>query len=319
MKKHLGLVLLGLTVTALAAYGWQATREVYLEVDGQQRAVRTFAGTVEELLTVQGVWLAPEDRVYPGPDTKLTPGLRIQVVRAGPVTLEVAGESKTVLTVPLTVRELLAGERVALGPEDRVEPGLEEVVGPGDRVKVTRVSTREVVENEVLPFATERRLVSYLLKGQSRVVQSGREGLRQRVWRITYVNGQPVDKQEVRASVVRPPVDRIIEVGTRSKPAALQLAARGAPDSFREVREMVATAYSLDNRTATGTRPGPGTVAVDPKVIPLGTRLYVEGYGYGRAEDVGSAIKGNRVDVYFEDPDRARQWGRRRVRVYILE
>jgi len=82
---------------------------------------------------------------------------------------------------------------------------------------------------------------------------------------------------------------------------------------------MVATAYSLDGRTATGTRPGPGTVAVDPAVIPLGTRLYVEGYGYGRAEDVGSAIKGNRVDVYFEDPDRARQWGRRKVKVYILE
>jgi 3D (Asp-Asp-Asp) domain-containing protein len=60
-------------------------------------------------------------------------------------------------------------------------------------------------------------------------------------------------------------------------------------------------------------------VAVDPQVIPLGTQLYVEGYGYARALDVGPAITGNRIDVFLDSADEARHWGVRRVKVYILE
>ena len=63
----------------------------------------------------------------------------------------------------------------------------------------------------------------------------------------------------------------------------------------------------------------PGVVAVDPRVIPLRTRLYVEGYGPALAADVGAAIKGNRIDVFFETVDEALRYGRRQVNVYILE
>ena len=60
-------------------------------------------------------------------------------------------------------------------------------------------------------------------------------------------------------------------------------------------------------------------IAVDPRVIPLGTRLYVDGYGYGRALDVGGAIKGNRIDVFLPSEAECRRWGVRTVKVYILE
>lgn len=83
---------------------------------------------------------------------------------------------------------------------------------------------------------------------------------------------------------------------------------------------MIATAYThTGHRTATGTWPSRGTIAVDPKVIPLGTRLYVDGYGEGVAVDTGGLIKGARIDVFMETRDEAILWGKRPVEVKILE
>ena len=83
---------------------------------------------------------------------------------------------------------------------------------------------------------------------------------------------------------------------------------------------MIATAYTHTGyRTATGTWPSRGTIAVDPEVIPLGTRLYVDGYGEGVAVDTGGLIKGTRIDVFMETKDEALLWGKRPVEVRIIE
>jgi len=78
-----------------------------------------------------------------------------------------------------------------------------------------------------------------------------------------------------------------------------------------------ATSYCLTGRTATGTQAGPGSIAVDPTVIKLGSRLYVPGYGYGLAVDTGGAIKGTLIDVWLTC-DEAIQWGRRQLTIYVL-
>lgn len=95
---------------------------------------------------------------------------------------------------------------------------------------------------------------------------------------------------------------------------------------------MEATAYDLSYQstgkrpgdrgygiTASGMKAGPGVVAVDPRVIPLGTRLYIEGYGNAIAGDTGGAIKGNIIDVFFHSRSEVRNWGRRKVKVTILK
>ena len=87
-----------------------------------------------------------------------------------------------------------------------------------------------------------------------------------------------------------------------------------------EVMIFEATAYTwTGNQTATETWPSRGTIAVDPAIIPLGTRLYVEGYGEGIAEDTGGAIKGEILDLYMESEDECWDWGRRTVEVRIIE
>ncbi|MEY8765029.1 MULTISPECIES: 3D domain-containing protein [Clostridium] len=96
-----------------------------------------------------------------------------------------------------------------------------------------------------------------------------------------------------------------------------------APSSSSKVLTMQATAYCDNGYTATGvpTRRNSGgysTIAVDPRVIPLGSRVYVQGYGYAIAADTGGAINGNIIDLYVPTQAEAESWGRRTVTVYVL-
>ncbi len=94
----------------------------------------------------------------------------------------------------------------------------------------------------------------------------------------------------------------------------------GSRLSKEKVLTMTATAYNLSrDDTASGLRPGPGRVAVDPRVIPLGTKLHIENYGFAVAADTGRVIKNNRIDVWFADPEICKEWGRKKVKVYIYE
>jgi 3D (Asp-Asp-Asp) domain-containing protein len=97
---------------------------------------------------------------------------------------------------------------------------------------------------------------------------------------------------------------------------------------YREMMTLEATAYypgpectgkSSDGLTATGAIAAYGICAVDPELIPLGTRLYVPGYGLARALDVGGAIKGKRIDLCFNTYPEAVRYGRKRVKVFILD
>lgn len=94
-----------------------------------------------------------------------------------------------------------------------------------------------------------------------------------------------------------------------------------APASLGSERTITvrATAYCERGKTATGTRAGPGSIAVDPRVIPLGSKLHVEGYGHGTAVDTGRLIKGRRIDVWISSRGACCRWGVRRVRVRVLK
>ena len=92
------------------------------------------------------------------------------------------------------------------------------------------------------------------------------------------------------------------------------------PEPEPETVTFEATAYTWTGyRTATGTWPSRGTVAVDPEVIPLGTKLYIEGYGEAVAEDTGGLVKGNIIDLYFPTESECWEFGRRQVEVRVME
>ncbi len=154
-----------------------------------------------------------------------------------------------------------------------------------------------------------------MLKGQTKVINPGSEGTERCYWEVTFHDGEETERVLTRKELLKAPVDRVVQVGTK------QTVSRGGESlRFSESRRMLSTAYTHTGYpTASGVMPSHGTVAVDTKIIPFGTRLYIEGYGYGTARDRGSAIKGDRIDLFFETRGQALNWGRRWVDVYLLD
>ena len=193
-------------------------------------------------------------------------------------------------------------------------------------IRVTRVAERIVNLKSPVPFKVQRTVSAELRPGLSVVERPGKEGTVSRTYRIIYKNGKETGRELLKEQVLAQAQDRVVKVGparTVSRSAASRLALNA-----RSVLRMLATAYdpgprscgrSADGCTATGLRAGKGVVAVDPRVIRLGSRLYIEGYGHAIAGDTGRAIRGHRIDLGFATYREAKQFGRRYVTVHVLK
>ncbi|SHF15616.1 protein of unknown function [Desulfofundulus australicus DSM 11792] len=308
-------LLLAVVVGSLvfAGYAW-AKKDVTLVVDGKEIALETRADRVEDLLKMQGIQLGPRDRVEPGLAEPLTEGARVVIKRAVPVSITAGGKTVELLTTADTVGEALKEAGITTDKDDIVKPGREEKVHSSMSIRVTNVEqvTREIMVP--VPYRVRREADPRLPSGQVKIVQAGRQGKEEQRWVLIYHDGREVKRVLEASHLVLRPVDRVVRVGT------LQQVSRGGRNiTYSRAIEMVATAYThTGNNTASGVYPRYGVVAVDPRVIPLGTRLYVEGYGYATALDMGSSIRGNRIDLFMESAAEARRWGVRRVMVYVL-
>jgi len=183
-------------------------------------------------------------------------------------------------------------------------------------VRLVQVSERTVAVRERVPYDIRYVPEQSAARGQVVVWTSGTGGVRERAFRLLYEDGTLVSRVLVADSLLEPPAGDALAVGK-------SVYRGGATNEFY----MEATAYAPTVQetdgdpwmTASGMKSGHGVVAVDPEVIRLGSKLYVEGYGYAIAGDTGSAIKGNRIDVFFYSPDETARWGRRWVRVFVLQ
>lgn len=314
--------LLGLLTAMASTWGMPVRQTVYLSVDGRRIAYTSALQTVGQVLKGAGVSLHPGDRVSPPLSTQIWSGLLISVVHQVPLTLTVGGHTLKVRVAARTVREALASLSMALGPWDRVYPGPSAPVVPGMRITVERRQWRTWVEHAPVPFGVRYVSDPQLLRGHEAVRVPGRVGVKARTFRVLYADGRPVSVEAGPWQVTRPPVPRVVSVGTRAL-----IASRG-PFVGREYLLLEATAYypgpynfggGVGPRTATGLAAQRGVVAVDPSIIPLGSHLYIEGYGYAVAGDTGGAIQGMRIDLCYNTYEEAIRFGRRMVRVYILD
>lgn len=289
-------------------------KEVIIRDEDKEAVVSTFASNVAELLEKQNITLDPEDEVTPSPDTKLSEGMQITIKRAFPVKIAVDGKEITLKTRPKTVANILAKAKINLDEKDKVQPALGEYILGEAEINVIRVNERVTTEIRSIPFETVSRKDYNLPLGEKKVIQDGEEG-QEEVTTIEILENGKVVSTTTESKVIKAPKPKIVLTGT------VQVASRGGVDfSYIEKKRMLATAYThTGNRTTTGTMPRVGVVAVDPKVIPLGTRLYIDGYGFARAEDTGGAIKGDKIDLFLDTSEETKRFGRRWVTVYILK
>lgn len=198
-------------------------------------------------------------------------------------------------------------------------------------------SKETVVVTETVSYNTIKRLNSSLAAGETVIVREGTNGEKAVTYSVSYENGKETSREVVDSCIITAPVDRIVEYGVENTDASVEIPAgtgtEAAPLNYKYYIDCEATAYDMSpeenggyaGQSATGVPLEKGVIAVDPKVIPLGTRVYVEAldgswsYGYAVAADTGGAIKGKRVDLCYRTQKECIQFGRRACRVYILD
>lgn len=317
-----GFALLLIMLVCSAGAGGVASlpKAVMIHSSSGVHKVTTFRSTVGELFADLGITPAREDRVTPGASTRLTAGMRIEYLRAFPVTLIVDGRRRTVMTVAATVDEFLAARPggVVVRPRDRVYPSPYDGLWAGATVRIVRLETKLISEPEQVPYAQVARPDASLPRGLTRVIQPGRPGTRVRQIATTTADGVVIERRVVGTIVTNPPQDRILQIGTQRV-----WASRG-PYAGKEILMMEATAYApwdgpgTNDITSIGMKAGYGVVAIDPTIIPYRTELFIEGYGRAIAGDTGGAIVGHRIDLGYNTIREALNFGRRMVKVYII-
>lgn len=319
-------------------------KSIVICIDGEENKVTTFRRDLKSTLFRENINLGPYDKITPGIDSKLKDGDRVYIERAIKVSLLADGKETEIYTTDDTLEDMFCDEGIKLNELDKVEPMLTSPLKDGMTVSITRVETQVMKEYTSIDFSTVIKNDDSLLNTVKKVTQEGETGEKEITLRVMFENGKEVSRNIISEVVTKQPTQKVLIQGTLS---ALNLSRGGeapkkesapkkasAPASapttlgYKSVIQCRATAYSaqepgMGTRTASGTTvrrnpSGYSTLAVDPRVIPLGTKVYVEGYGYAIAEDTGGAIKGNKIDVYMNTVAECYNWGVRNVNVYIL-
>lgn len=261
----------------------------------------------------------------------------IRVLRAYPVSLAVDNQVRSVHIAKGTVADVLRKSGVTLGTDDIVTPSLGTSVAKGMAVVVQRVQYQTVVLSRDISCKLDRQQTPLLKRGDTQVIDAGKSGQKAITTLMRFVNGALAEQTVIAETVVKNPVDGMMLVGTakntpvsRMEPGGMILDSRGDPTRYSKCLVGNATAYTAHTNagTASGRRAGVGVVAVDPNLIPYGSRLYIVSsdgsfvYGNAVAGDTGTFTSNGSdvlVDLYFSTMKECCVFGEHKVKVYVLE
>lgn len=339
------IISIAMTFMFLVLLYGTAVKSVSVVVNGQETVVETKQWVLQRLLDEQAITIGPHDEVSVPLNAAIKDGDRIEINHAVAVNVTADGKTSTVYTTEETVQAAIEELNIPVRSQDKVMPPLGTAVEDDMAVTVVRVDTKVSESERKMPFSIVKKEDPTLEVGKEKLIQTGKEGVIVEHIQKQYEDGVLVSKQMVSKVVETAAVDQVIAVGTKkpepkvtvlsnNSPSVATVTKNGVTFNAKSVLKSVTlTAYSAGVEstgkdeshpqygiTASGTRVTEGrTIAVDPKVIPLGWWVYIEGIGFRRAEDKGSAIKGNKIDVYFESQEAAEKFGRKKgYTVYVL-
>ena len=285
----------------------------------------TAARTVGDFLKERGITIGSSDYVHPSLDTPISPGIEIEYDASVPVTLVDGASRQAIASSASDVGAMLEERGIHLGTYDTVSPSLADPIVAGETIRVTRISKWLSAVRVPIAPKTVRGIDFSLPPGKTKVISPGRAGERIAIVSFVSTDGK-LRKRTLASHILRAPRTRVIAEGVGTYSAFADFAQRGLQKTAyiaANALDMIATAYTAScygcsGYTATGYRAGRGIVAVDPRVIPLGTHLFIPGYGFAIAGDTGGDIVGYRIDLGFDSESDAIQFGRRPIRVYTL-
>ena len=303
-------------------------KTVTLVHDGLSESIETRAADAEALLAERSIPRTPEDALNVDPAAPLADGETIVFRSAVPVTVVLDGQVVVVRSPAADVAALLAQQGVAWDRHDRVTPSPATPLDDHMVVAVDHVERWTETVRRPVAAPEVRRFAFNLKPGARKILSPGQPGVKEFRYTVVRTDDRLGTRRALLvARVLRAPKARIIAEGIGDYTALSALAEHGIVGTLRladSALAMVATAYTANcsgcsGTTATGKRAGHGIVAVDPRVIPLGTRMYIPGYGVAIAGDTGGAIRGRRIDLGFNSDTAALNFGRRPVTVYLIK
>ncbi|EAE8868977.1 DUF348 domain-containing protein [Listeria monocytogenes] len=310
-------------------------RQITINDNGTKKDVWSKKANVADLLKDENITTRPQDVLNVALDTKLKNGLEVNINRAIQLSLQNGAKKDTVWTTKTKVSDLLAEKNIKLDQDDRVSPAKDSNLKEKMTVEVTYVNSKAEKKNEQVKFETVYKEDDSLNKGVEKVVQEGKNGKKVVEYKVTFENGKEKKRDVIKENVTSNKTDKVVVRGTKEKVVATPVSnvstssatsssssSASSTPSGGKTYKMESTAYSGGGTTAYGinlsANPGLKVIAVDPRIIPLGSKVWVEGYGEAIAGDTGGAIKGNIVDVYFPNESQCYSWGRRMVTVKVL-
>ncbi|EAG5529531.1 DUF348 domain-containing protein [Listeria monocytogenes] len=307
-------------------------RQITINDNGTKKDVWSTKANVADLLKDENITTRPQDVLNVALDTKLRNGLEVNINRAIQLSLQNGAKKDTVWTTKTKVSDLLAEKNIKLDQDDRVSPAKDSNLKGKMTVEVTYVNSKAEKKNEQVKFETVYKEDDSLNKGVEKVVQEGKNGKKVVEYKVTFENGKEKKRDVIKENVTSNKTDKVVVRGTKEKVVATPVSnvstssatssSASSTPSGGKTYKMESTAYSGGGTTAYGinlsANPGLKVIAVDPRIIPLGSKVWVEGYGEAIAGDTGGAIKGNIVDVYFPNESQCYSWGRRMVTVKVL-
>jgi len=319
----LGLGVIGSLLFCFTVLGEEDGRiRVSLSVDGQERQLKMWPDTVEELIIAAGVTLQEQDHVSRDLTETLQDGDRVEITRAFPVSVLSGGKSTTLYMTGGTVGDALALANAEVDADDEISHLRFEDVKPGMQIEHSQVEVSYTTSHKTLYYQDETIKDSSLYTEVKKVEVKGENGVKQVTQRVITRNGVVVSKEVVDQTVLKEAVNQVTRVGTKihyqtnyvGETRLYKKAPKAGVDGWVEMTVYRATAYCTGTKTATGTKPELGTIAVNPKFIPYGSEIYVKGYGYGVARDTGAfrnyePPRDTAIDLWFNTEKEALRWG----------
>lgn len=302
------------------------------------------AGTVADAVEKSGMTLKQSDVLNFSKDTLLKEGMSISVQIAFPVQITADGKTIEVDVVGGTVEEAVRAAGFTMDEDDESAPAKDQTVAEGMEIRVDRVAYKLRTKTETIVFEKRTERSVSLYTDQRKVVQKGENGEKEVTYKDRYVNGKLVKTVVDSEKILKKAVAQKTLVGTLRRvskiklkngltpisdlkvPSHVKLDRNGVPTKYKKIVDGKAAAYSGGWGTASGRKPMPGHIAVDPRQFPYGTEMWIVStdgkyvYGYAIAADTGGFVqqKTFTVDLYMNSYEEACRWGARQVRIYVL-
>lgn len=292
---------------------------------GEEQTISLAKGTVEEALNRTGITLAENQSVTPSLNTVITGDMNIYVYNSKNIKLTTNGTEMTVKAPEGTVENALNILGYEITDDDILNVDKNAQIEDDMKITLKKVTYVDEKSTKKISYKTVEKDSDDIMTGESEVSQKGVDGEKEVTKRCKYIDGKYDSTKVIDEKVTKEPVDKIVLNGTKR---GTTTDSSGAPVSYSYMVSGSGTAYTAapGALTATGVPVYEGGVAVNPAIIPYGSKLYIEAadgshvYGYATAVDTGGALMDGSaiVDLFYFSYDDCVSFGRRDVNVYVL-